>query len=116
MHKLIDHLEVLGNLPNKPLEWKLPDEQLRALLVLADLTGKSSTKFTHLRILQKKTITHARIGWKILHTEEQQFQGGNSEASSLLQLWEQTYGQPVKKQSRAHGQINNNTMIVHIHQ
>ena len=44
MHKLIDHLEVLGNLPNKPLEWKLPDEQLRALLVLADLTAKSSTK------------------------------------------------------------------------
>ena len=92
MHKLSDHLEVLGNLPNKPLEWKLPDEQLRALLVLADLTAKSSTKFTHLRILQNKTITHARIGWKILHTEEQQFQGGNGEASSLLQLWEQTYG------------------------
>lgn len=32
----------------------------------------------------------------LLHTEEQQFQGGNGEASSLLQLWEQTYEQPVK--------------------
>ena len=26
VHKLIYNLEVLGNLPNKPLEWKLPDE------------------------------------------------------------------------------------------
>jgi len=29
-------------------------------------------------------------------TEEQQFLGGNGEASSLLQLWVQTYGLPVK--------------------
>ena len=34
------HLEILGNLPNKPLEWELPYEQLSALLVLADLTAK----------------------------------------------------------------------------
>ena len=34
------HLEILGNLPDKPLEWKLPYEQLSALLILADLTRK----------------------------------------------------------------------------
>ena len=31
-------LEVLGNFTHKTLEWKLPDEQLGALLVTADLT------------------------------------------------------------------------------
>jgi hypothetical protein len=34
-------LEILGNLPDEPLEWELPYEQLSALLVLADLTAKS---------------------------------------------------------------------------
>jgi hypothetical protein len=32
------YLKVLGNFPHKPLEGKLPDQQLSALLVLPDLT------------------------------------------------------------------------------
>lgn len=36
--KLIIHLEVLGNLTNKPLEGKLPDQELSTLLVLTDFT------------------------------------------------------------------------------
>jgi hypothetical protein len=35
------HLEILGNFPDKPLEWKLPYEQLSALLILANFTAKS---------------------------------------------------------------------------
>lgn len=34
------YLEILSNLPDKPLERQLPNQQLSALLVLADLTGK----------------------------------------------------------------------------
>jgi hypothetical protein len=30
----------LGNLPDDPLEGHLPDEQLGALLILADFTGR----------------------------------------------------------------------------
>jgi hypothetical protein len=36
----LSNLEVLCNFPNKPLEGQLPDQQLSALLVLADLTVK----------------------------------------------------------------------------
>jgi hypothetical protein len=45
------HLEILGNLPDKPLEWELPYEQLSALLVLADLTAKSHMRLrsSHLK-------------------------------------------------------------------
>jgi hypothetical protein len=35
-------LEVLRNLTNQPLEWELPDQQLSALLVLADFTATFS--------------------------------------------------------------------------
>jgi len=37
-------LEVLCNFPNKPLEGQLPDQQLSALLVLADLTEGNSPR------------------------------------------------------------------------
>ena len=36
-------LEVLRNLTNQPLEWELPDQQLCALLVLADFTATLNT-------------------------------------------------------------------------
>jgi hypothetical protein len=39
--KTKSHLEILGNLPDKPLERKLPYEQVSALLILADFTAKS---------------------------------------------------------------------------
>ena len=36
-------LEVLGDLPDEPLEWKLPDEELGGLLVPSDLPKRHSS-------------------------------------------------------------------------
>jgi hypothetical protein len=36
----------------------------------------------------------------VLLTGGQQFQGGSGEASSLLQWWELTYGQPMKQYAK----------------
>ncbi|KAJ1390022.1 hypothetical protein SESBI_37842 [Sesbania bispinosa] len=58
------HLEILSDLLHQPLDWKLLDEKLRALLVLANLSQNH------------------RVGSK------------NGEASSLLWWPISTYGQP----------------------
>jgi hypothetical protein len=50
-HQQLDarnYLEVLCNFPNKPLEGQLPDQQLSALLVLADLTNKLHLQNKHI--------------------------------------------------------------------
>jgi len=44
-------LEVLRDLPHQPLEGELPDEQLRALLVLADLTERDGAGAEPVRLL-----------------------------------------------------------------
>jgi hypothetical protein len=44
------YLVKLGNLHDQPLEGHLPDEQLSALLVLANLTGTLERKKDHLKI------------------------------------------------------------------
>jgi len=44
-------LEVLGNLTNKALEGKLPDEEFSALLVLADFTKSDSSGTETMRFL-----------------------------------------------------------------
>ena len=45
------HLEVLGDLANKPLEGQLADEQLRRLLVATDFTKGDSTRPETMRLL-----------------------------------------------------------------
>ena len=50
-------LEVLGDLPDEPLEWKLPDEELGALLVSPDLTKSDGTWSVPVRLLD------ASDGW-----------------------------------------------------
>ena len=45
------HLEVLGNLTDKPLEGQLADEQLRRLLVPTDLTKSDGTRPETMRLL-----------------------------------------------------------------
>ena len=45
------HLEVLGNLTNKPLEGQLADEELRRLLVPTDFTEGDSTRPETMRLL-----------------------------------------------------------------
>lgn len=44
-------LEILSNFPDKPLEWQLPNQKLRALLVLADLTKSNSARSITVRLL-----------------------------------------------------------------
>jgi hypothetical protein len=44
-------LEVLRDLPHQPLEGQLPDEQLRALLVLADLAERDGAGAKPVRLL-----------------------------------------------------------------
>jgi len=50
-------LEVLCNFPDKPLEGQLPDQQLSALLVLADLTEGNSARAVAMGLL------HSSSGW-----------------------------------------------------
>mmetsp|Transcript_55565 Transcript_55565/g.140849 ORF Transcript_55565/g.140849 Transcript_55565/m.140849 type:complete len:201 (+) Transcript_55565:208-810(+) len=44
-------LQLLGNLANEPLEGQLADEQVRALLVLTDLTQRDGALFVPVRLL-----------------------------------------------------------------
>jgi hypothetical protein len=44
-------LEVLRDLPHQPLERQLPDQQLRALLVLADLPQRHGARAEAVRLL-----------------------------------------------------------------
>ncbi|BAS89459.1 Os04g0450825 [Oryza sativa Japonica Group] len=48
-------LKFLAILPNKPLEWKLPYEQLSALLVLADFTASNSSRAVTVRLLHSSS-------------------------------------------------------------
>lgn len=54
-------LEVLRNLTNQPLEWELPDQQLSALLVLADFTAT----FSHTHIMSTTQQQNTTIIYKI---------------------------------------------------
>ena len=47
----ITDLEILGNLTDKTLEGKLPDEELSALLVLANFTKSDSSGTETMRLL-----------------------------------------------------------------
>jgi len=51
-------LEILGNLPNKPLEWKLPYEQVSALLVLADFTVQSGISLEFANLVENHFSEH----------------------------------------------------------
>jgi hypothetical protein len=44
-------LEVLSDLTNKTLEWSLADQEIRRLLVLADLTESDGTRTVTMRLL-----------------------------------------------------------------
>jgi len=55
-------LEILGNLPNKPLEWKLPYEQVSALLVLADFTKSNSPRAVTVRLLHSPSCGRRLTG------------------------------------------------------
>ncbi|TQD76210.1 hypothetical protein C1H46_038237 [Malus baccata] len=44
-------LEVLGDLPHQPLEWQLADQELRALLVLPDLSQRHRSRPEAVRLL-----------------------------------------------------------------
>ena len=50
-------LEVLGNLPDQTLERQLADQQLRGLLVLANLTQGDGTRAVSVRLLQQQQNT-----------------------------------------------------------
>lgn len=41
------HLEILSNLPDKPMEGQLPYQQISALLVLADFTAWTESRAVH---------------------------------------------------------------------
>jgi len=98
----------LGNLPDQPLEGRLPNEQLSALLVLANFTGGGTSggrklkwfiQFADKKKISMKLrsnssmvilfheieiiITGSEMKSAVLHihTEELPFQGGNGEAS-----------------------------------
>jgi len=90
-------LEVLCNFPNKPLEGQLPDQQLSALLVLADLTIKLYSRHSESIKQQDTRLDIKTFKDIILLTGGQQSQGGSGGASSLLQWSGLTCGQPMKQ-------------------
>ena len=55
------HLEVLGNLTNKPLEGQLADEELRRLLVATNLAKSDGTRAEAMGLLHT-TGRRRRVG------------------------------------------------------
>lgn len=49
------NLEVLSNLTNKPLEWKLSDKELSGLLVTPDLTKSDGTRTESVGLLDSSS-------------------------------------------------------------
>ena len=52
------YLEVLGNFTDKTLEGELPDEEIGALLVLADFTEGDSTRAETMGLLDSSSGLH----------------------------------------------------------
>lgn len=55
LRKIMTYLEVLSDFTNKPLEGKLPDEELSGFLVTPDFTESDGTRTESVRLLDSSS-------------------------------------------------------------